>query len=560
MNRVIRKPHSRLRQKMSGSQDSQLPAHNRGRHMVGDCNSNTEPPELQKVDPRSSPTLPDESRTMSPDNSSLVLPSQFLELTESAPRLKSISREQTPIEVVELKCEEPPSFGEKATPIQLQKHPGRDIPRDNDDVLRSRKLVEISPLGWLQLTQPQSPDYFSCIREEPSTVGNTTSEAPHKVQVDIEQSSLKEILPLIADRGVSQEENRQPLITEDGSKNLWRSVQVNYHSEFDIKAKATACYSTDAVHQTTKLNQTQGGQIPMESWLSAVAPNAQASAQKIMRLYSDFIQRVVTFCVEQKDFQDLTIKKLEAHNKAQERMMSDYGQSIAENSYLRSQLRTARLNAAGIRCRGEYSEILWDELQDVMAGFQIDTSANQITHQWMWEENRKRYAALESEEHSLVAKFQALFDILMEERKMFTYAKETNQELKLSPMDTLAIQRLFDDVFFYLQTLRDIEKIERSTLAAFVAKVNPIHVEIKLEDGYLHQAPLPMPGTWTEMNNEHWAQSDSKVECTSHRLENSVLSESESEIQVVNQERMALRGGMCKDSEHMDEAHANMCK
>jgi len=304
----------------------------------------------------------------------------------------------------------------------------------------------------------------------------------------------------------------------------------------------------------------------MESWISSINSDntllTKVSAGEIMRLYSGFIQRVVTFCTEQKEFQDLTIKKLEAHNKTQERMMSDYGQAMAENEHLRSQLRATRLRATGIHSIGECSKILWDELQNVMAGFQIDTSANQITHQWMWEANRKRYAALESEEHALVAQFQTLFDILMEERKTFVYSRETNQKSKLSPIDTLAVQRLFDDVFFYLQTLRDVEKLERSTLAAFVAKVNSIDVEIKLKDGYPHQAPLqsmPLSVTWTELKNGVCTQSD-KIECASRAWEGGVLSENESEVQVMNHQRMAHRGGTCKYPEITNEACANMSK
>lgn len=254
LGRVIRKPHSSLlRKRLNGSQDPQLPAHSSGRDMVGDCNSCTEAPELQ-IDSHNSPTPSGRSGTVSPEISSPVLRNQFLELTEFVPQpvvpgitdmgLKSISREQTPIKT--LQCGEPAFSGkEESTPIQLQKHPWRDTPRDSDNLLQSRKLVEIPPLEWLQLTQPQSSDYLSCTMEEPqpSTVWDTTLEGPHIVG----QSSPEENIPLIADPGVSQEENQQPLITGDESKSLRRSVQVNYRPEFDMKVKATVCHGTDTV-------------------------------------------------------------------------------------------------------------------------------------------------------------------------------------------------------------------------------------------------------------------------------------------------------------------------
>ena len=543
MNRPTKRPLSRLfRKKLTDSQGPRLAAQQGGGYIIGDCDWNAEALEPLKVDPHSSHILSDGSRTISPDSSSPVLRNQFLELTESASQSEKL-----------------PSSGKRqSTPTKWQKSLWRDIPRNNNDGSLSSRLMEI-PLEWLQLTQPQSSDYLSHIWEEPqsSTIGNTTLGGPYKVQVHVKQSSPKGNPPLRADLNAIQKESKQPtgtlLNTRDKSKGLLDFLQMNYRPEFDMKIQATPCHDINTVPQDIKLNQTQCGHEPHNASLT------QASAQKIIRLYSGIMHRIMAFCVEQKKAQDLAIKKLEAHKKTEERMMSDYHEAMAENGHLRSQLQTTRQNATGIHSIGECSKLLWDELENVMTGFQIDISTNQITHQWMWEGNRRRYAALESEEHALVAKFQTLFNILMEERRIFAYSKEINLELKSSPMDTLVVQRLFDDVFFYLQTLRDVEKIERSTLAAFVAKVNSIHVEVKLKDGYLHQALqiTPSSGTQTKMKNDLCTQSGDNLEGTSRRLSGGDSSGSKSEVQV-NQKGMTLRGGMGKDLEYTNETHANL--
>jgi len=534
--------------------------------------------ELLKLDIHSSHTLPNESRTMSLGNSSLGIRNQFLELTESAsqpvvpgiPGMELKSWEKTSIRAPEQQFEESPSTEkQKSTIDKLQTASGGDIPTDNDDALPFRKLVEIPQLEWLRLTQLQSPDSLSRIREEPqsSTGGSTTLEVPHKVQVDVEQSLPKENPPPVADPGVSRGEDKQPTVTTPlnttgRSDDLRSSLQVNGHPEFDMTVEATACHGTDTAPHNIQLNQTQCGKESVQSWISAIgsdnAPLTRASAQRVIRLYSGIMHRVVIFCAEQKEVQGLTIKKLEAYKRAQECMVRDYDQAIAENGHLKSQLQTVGQSAKGKHSMGECSEVLWDELKSVMTGFQINTSTNQITHQWMWEENRKRYAALESEEHALITKFQTLFDILIEERKMLAYSKGAALELKLGPMDVVAVQRLFDDVFFYLQTLRDVEKIERSTLAAFVAKVNSIHAEIKLRDDCLPEALLQIMSPRSTWPNNLCTQRDDEVECTPRRLEGGDNSQSESEDQAMNWERIALRGGKGKDPEHMDKTHADI--